>query len=246
VKKNYIIIQGHTNYCDFLIEHYKNTDNVIWCTDEVTPLTDLNKIKDSNIHLETIPSVSSGYGNINLQVQTTLKGLKKAKELGATDALKIRSDMYFSDTQKFFDIMLNDKKIHQLTYVNHVPPHEYPHHLVSNTAEWITENELIVKNDNLYNYVTDFCNYGNIDEMILYWDYPFEESPLAVNAEIKLFINYVRKKEYEIDFSFEYMSEIYGFFLSKLRENKIQLNSLKHGYNMATLGTSGWENCYLG
>jgi hypothetical protein len=232
--KIFLLIQGHTKYCDFLIDQTANYDNVIWSTDETAPSDHLNKIKNSNIILETIPPISSGFGNINRQVATVMKGLRRVKELGGTHCIKIRSDMYFSDLPKFINNMVDDGRIHQLAYVNHVEssPSEIP-----TINRWIEYYNFDIKDLANYNYVLDFINYGPVDEMCLFWDYPFEQIPLGVPAEMKFVYRYLMLKNLELNMSFEYLSKIFGFFLTQLKELKIDLFTLKHEYSYTTLGT---------
>ena len=250
--KYFIVIQGHTRECDFLINHYKNVENVIWATDENAPKENLKKIEESSITLVTIPEIYAGYGNINFQTRTTVKGLEKAKESGATHVIKIRSDMYFTDEKKFFELIKTNGKIQQMCYINMIDPtpHQNRGGRVNDIQNWIKSKGFEVINnqtDCLLSYVPDFCNYGEIDEMLLYWDYPFEETELKVSAEYKLLFNYFQKKEYEYDFSFENFSDKFGFFLKKINENGIQLMSLKHNYDFSTLvvGSWKWKEGYL-
>ena len=243
--KIFLLIQGHTKYCDFLIDQTANYDNVIWSTDETAPSDHLNKIKNTNIILESIPPISTGFGNINRQVATVMKGLRRVKELGGTHCIKIRSDMYFSDLPKFINNMVDDGRIHQLAYVNHLQAMRFPSEIPC-IDRWIIDNNFNIKDISSYNYVLDFINYGPVDEMCLFWDYPFEETPLGVPAEMKFVYRYLMLKNLELDMSFKYLSKVFGFFLTSLRMLNIDLHTLKHQYSYTTLGTGESEGGFLG
>ena len=240
----YTIIQGHTKFCDIIIDKYKNIDNIIWSTDTTAPSEDLDKIRKSNIKLITSSPVASGPGNINLQVVSTMAGINHASYLGATHCIKIRSDMLLSDLSKFINYMTFDDRIHHLAYVDHnaeslsLPNERY------SIDNWITNYNIPIKNISNYNYTLDFMNYGPIDEMINFWNYPAENDRLPVPAEHKFMYRYLQLKNHEIDMSFENLSKIFGFFLTKLRKSNIQLHTLKWEYDYSTLGTK--ENKSVG
>jgi len=233
--KLFTIIQGHTKHIDFMLKHYQNTDNVIWATDESAPIIHLNKIKKSNIVLVTIPDIYCGYGNINLQAQTTYQGLLKAQELGATHCIKIRSDLYFSPINKFFDIIKDDDKLHHLAYLS---LHNYPYisKRKKDIEKWIKENNFKVEDIAYYSYIIDFINYGRIENMLLFWNLPIEKKEVKINATHKLMFNYLIKKDLKLNLSFDYLTNFFNFFVSELREKSINMVSLKHNYNMNTFG----------
>ncbi len=226
--KVFLIIQGHTKHCDKVLENVKNLQNVIWSTDEDSPYNQIEKIKQSNVKLVLNPKINSGYGNVNFQTSTTISGLKLAKQLGATHAIKTRSDLIFSDPQKFIsDFNFNDK-IHHLSYIQHTPiciniTVHYP-----DLPNWIKINyPNLINNICDYNYVTDFCNLGPIDEMIEFWSYPIENY-LRIPAEFKLLLRYLKNKNYaNVDLTYEWLSKTFGFFIQYLKETENPMISLK-------------------
>ena len=244
-KKIFFVIQGHTNFCDEILESFKTTKNVIWSTDDDADPSHLEKIKNSNVKLVTSKKPNfPGYGNVNLQINSTLQGLYLAKEMGADYVVKMRSDMSFSDTNKFIDILILNNKIYFLAYVNNLKSGNLP----SERKEidvWISKENLYINNLKGYNYVLDFINYGPIEKMISFWSYPLENSNIPVPLEHKLLVWDLKNNHQDLDLSFEYLSEIYGFFLSDLQKNKINLNSLKWGYDYSTLGTGLSEGGFL-
>jgi hypothetical protein len=244
-KKIFLVIQGHTEFCDQILENVKTTENVIWSTDDDTDPTHLEKIKNSNVRLVTSKKPDfSGYGNVNLQINSTLQGLYLAKELGADYVIKMRSDMVFSDTNKFIDILNLNNKIYFLAYVNNLKSGNLPRER-RDIDEWISKENLNINNLEGYNYVLDFINYGPIEKMISFWSYPLEDYILPVPLEHKLLVWDLKNNQKSLDLSFEYLSKIYGFFLSDLQKNKVRLDTLKWGYDYATLGTELSEGGFL-
>jgi hypothetical protein len=244
-KKIFLVIQGHTKFCDEILESVKATENVIWSTDDDTDPSHLEKIKTSNVKLVISKKPDfPGYGNVNLQINSTLQGLNLAKELSADYVVKMRSDMVFSDTNKFIDILNLNHKIYFLAYVNNLKSGNLPSEK-QNIDVWISEQNLYINNLEGYNYVLDFINYGPIEKMIYFWSYPLENSNVQVPLEHKLLVRDLKNNQKDLDLSFEYLSEIYGFFLLDLQKNKIRLNSLKWGYDYSTLGTDLSEGGFL-
>jgi hypothetical protein len=244
-KKIFLVIQGHTNFCDEILINVKKTENVIWSTDDDADPLHLEKIKNSNVKLITSKKPNfAGYGNVNLQINSTLQGLFLAKELGADYVIKMRSDMVFSDTNKFIDILNLNNKIYFLAYVNNLKSGKLPGER-EEINKWISKENMYINNLEGYNYVLDFINYGPIEKMISFWSYPLENVILSVPLEHKLLVWDLKNNKKELDLSFDYLSEIYGFFLSDLQKNNIRLDTLKWGYDYSTLGTGLSEGGFL-
>jgi hypothetical protein len=236
----FLVIQGHAKYVDFLLKHYKNNKNIIWCTDDESE-ENLNKIKKSNIELVKIPNIYSGYGNVNKQIFSTMAGIVKAKEMGGKYCIKIRSDMYIDNLEKFITGCTYNNKIHMLAYVNTklaVNGNDYKEKkIIKNGSffKWTKKMGYTIDNLANMNYVLDFFNYGPIDEMLLFWDLPYENSEIAIPAEYKLIYRYLGLKNSNIDMSFEYLSNFFGWSLSFLKYNDIDLPSLKRNCNWKNL-----------
>jgi len=103
-----------------------------------------NEYYDDNVIFSITP-VHAGYKNINLQKISTLNGLHTAKNLGFTHCMKIRSDLYPTNTEKFMEILNHDK-------LNFISRHCY---------------KVI---DGLDGYLIDYMQYGPIDMMIRLWE----------------------------------------------------------------------------
>lgn len=103
----FIIVAGPLTYYQEIINCYDKYPNVIISTLD----NDSIKLDALRAHFPVISTplnFNPGTGNLNCQTRTTVEGLLKAKEMGATHALKIRSDMIVSDISKFME-MLNKK-----------------------------------------------------------------------------------------------------------------------------------------
>lgn len=103
--------------------HYDNTDNVIF-----------NKYPDERLPM-----------NFNLQIISTIEGLKLAKTMGFTHALKLRSDMVPTNGDFIFNLLNNDN-LNFLCWHNH---QAY---------------------ENCSGYLIDFLMSGKIDDMIQMWE----------------------------------------------------------------------------
>jgi hypothetical protein len=245
--KVFFVVQGHTHHLDKLLENYKSVENVIWATDSSTDENTLERIRNSNITLVTKENPpEAGYGNINLQVGTTIAGILKAKEMGATHVIKVRSDLIFKDPARFVREYTFDDRLHFLAYCKH--------------GDWCDKNivdiypELIdyIKERNYqeevsnfcdYNYVADFSNLGLVDEMLLFWDFPYEASPLRTPAEFKLTLRYFREKGLKnVDFDLEKLSPIFGFYIGFCNKTNNPMTSLKRGWTTDDLYSGpGWR-----
>lgn len=88
----------------------------------------------------------SGPGNYNLQKITTLSGLMKAKELGFEHAIKIRQDLFPTDSLKFCSL-LSESKFNFLCWYAHKDIHP-----------------------KFKGYLVDYIMSGPIDMMINLWN----------------------------------------------------------------------------
>lgn len=98
---------------------------------------------EGNILLNSYPP-APGVSNFYYQQTTTLSGLKEAKRMGVTHALKIRSDMLIDDIDMLIDIMLESpNKLWFPAYINHDG-----------------------------GYLMDFFQFGRIDDLLRLWGFP--------------------------------------------------------------------------
>ena len=133
-----------------------------------------------------------GISNVNLQVKSTKTGIFRAKELGSEYCLKTRTDqrIYKYDFILFFMSILSTFKL------------EHKH----------LKGRLITMSMNTFKYrlygITDMLMFGNINDMILYWDVKFDnrkinEIDLGVSA-----LDYSKARICEVYFSTEFFKKI--------------------------------------
>jgi hypothetical protein len=236
----FLIIQGHTKYVDQVLENVKDVENVIWSTDKEEPIYNLRKISNSNVKLvvsskicKGCGNIHSGYGNINLQCRSTTCGLRYSRDLGATHAIKIRSDLIFKNPSRFISEYSFDNKIHFMGYIQHNKAVKNTIELYPNLPQWIYyQYGNLISNVSDYNYIVDFSNIGPIEEMIKFWNYPTEKERLRIPAEFKLLLLYLSKDPLckNIDLSLDGLSKRFKFFMKFCYETKNPLFSLKHGW----------------
>ena len=101
--------------------------------------SDVSYFTNDNVILNPIPK-EAGTQNINLQKQSTLAGLKWGKERGYTHAIKMRSDMWPT----------NSKYLSEIFYWNKL-----------NFLCWV---------DHAGGYVTDYFMAGSIEDLEILWD----------------------------------------------------------------------------
>ena len=233
MKKIFLLIQGHTKYCDKVLENVKDVENVIWSTENCMPAADLEKIANSNVSLLQISVPKfNGYGNVNIQINSTVQGLEFAKSLKATHVIKVRSDLIFANPKSFIDKYDFDDRIHQMAYCKHTDKCVPLTHHYGGLVDWVKYNYSdLVKDTNDYNYIADFANLGPTDEMITFWSLPHENSLVPIPAEFKIILRYLKLKGYKhVKLSYEYLSSIFGFFMTFCKEADTPLISLKHGW----------------
>jgi hypothetical protein len=165
-----IVMQGPlvSDY-DFTLEtvrlykkHFVDTD-IIVSTWEDADKEYLAKIEKAGavIILNKKPAVA-GIGNINMQLVTTMGGLRKAKELGVEYAYKTRSD------QRMYAVNINE---YLVNLVNHFPV----------KAGFKQHKRLIASGFGSLKYspylLTDVWVFGQIDDMLTYWGLDLEDRP---------------------------------------------------------------------
>jgi len=117
---------------------------------------------------------SSGYYNFNLQKISSYNGLLKAKELGYTYALKIRSDYLPTNAKNLISILKFDK---------------------INYLLWEFTSFLWLTFPTLPGYFTDHLIFGPINEMIELWDIKYN----FCSSQTMLTWSYINKLRDKID-----------------------------------------------
>ena len=150
-----LIIQGASNNVDIIKEKYKNTNiQIIFSTWE----GEENKYNENDIVLFNKIPDEKGIQNIMLQQLSTYNGLIKAKELGFKNAIKIRSDMYFTDIDTYLKNNINYSKINFLYFLNYY------------------RNGGPDKKSNFYKYFCDYLQISNIDNLLKMWNFKYDHN----------------------------------------------------------------------
>jgi hypothetical protein len=189
-----IVLQGPAN--NYTIEtalSYLQLDfvsNIIiscWDTDKFEIVHDEPRI---SIVKNKLNNMYPGTSNINLQIYTSLNGLKNVK---SRFAVKMRSDQRYllSDIQKMYTFYSNNNT----------------RDLSFHTDELKPRNKIGVCGivDDLPFHPCDHTYWGNIEDLIDFFDIPYNNAPLSVDwryslrAEIYLGANYVSKFDKRIE-----------------------------------------------
>ena len=182
--------------------------------------------------------LNAGFGNINLQTRSTTEGIKYAKLLGAKYCLKVRSDLIFHPLHRFLNLVDYTKLsfLYNVTYPysSFSKPFEPVDAFLSSVAKHSGLDEEEAKKITRH-YMADFCAIGPIDDVLSYFDYQEgsndrESNHIMAPAEYKFMFNYMRNKGWSLDNTKENLRDKFGFFLSVLEENDIDLVSIKYDY----------------
>ena len=236
--KTYFVIQGHTKHCDEILHSYRNVANVIWCTDEDSPKESLDKIRHSNVVLETIPSMPYMFGRINKHIASSLAGIKLAQDLGAKYVIKIRSDIVISSYESFLNALNTDGKIYSMMYVDHNDIVKPSAGMINNTTHWLNLYfQGKVKNICKFNYLTDWMFYGPIDKLRSMYE-NCNLSDLSVEnilCEIRVLASYLSNIGKDIDLSFPVLKQDFGIIMGQMDREGIDVYSLKMQMNYSKM-----------
>jgi len=164
----FIVIQGPviTDH-DFTLETvriYKKTfpdADIVLSTWDDSDLTYIEKIKAEKISiLLNSKPVNFGISNINLQIVSSLAGVRYAKQSGAEYVLKTRTDqrMYASNVQDFL-----------VNIVNNFPVHNNNKQTKRIVA--VSLNTFMFRPYSL----SDMNIFGHVDDMLLFWDVQLDD-----------------------------------------------------------------------
>lgn len=106
---------------------------------EESKYTEMDKVVYSE------PPAEPGPANFNYQMKSTVEGLKKAKELGYTHALKIRGDLIPTAAEDFLNLFKLKNSIYFLCWHAH---RAYP---------------------NCPGYLVDYLTFGTVDDLLNLW-----------------------------------------------------------------------------
>lgn len=225
------LIQGHTKYYKELCACFSDKENVLWVTEEDQPNIEYI-INNSKIEVLKIPRVEHGFGRILIHSNSTSKGLELLKKRGIKLIIKIRSDLIFSNTFSYENLILEYSKIHP----NKIFGHCYVSHggvfidnpiLTKETSLWLNSLNVPVTECS-QNYITDWLHAGDIDELILFYSkVNLEGYNRPVICEIRFLASYLMNKKLELNFEYNYLTNHIPLLLGPTYKSNIDIFSLK-------------------
>ena len=168
-----IVIQGPSNYVEEVKITWKGFDLIFstWKGSE-------DKYNKNDVVIFNEEPTISGPFNFNFQRISSYNGLLKAKELGYTHALKIRSDYLPTNSQKFIELLDFNKM---------------------NFLLWHYTSFLWLDFPTLNGYFTDHFSFGPIDYMLEMWDI---KDVFCHSPEIMVTWNYISKLKDKIEVNY--------------------------------------------
>ena len=199
-----LIIQGPSNHVNIIKEIYKNVNvPFIFSTWE----GEESKYDKNDIVIFNKMPKERGTQNVMLQQLSSYNGLLKAKELGFKNAIKIRSDSYFTDLSLF---LKNEIDYNKLIFLYFLDCHRI------NGPDKIS---------NYYKYLCDYIQISSVDNLLKMWDFKYEKCSYSEQLTTKHVFNTFNKEE--ISFIGNYLTkkcDIYWIsrklYLSTLNNNK--------------------------
>lgn len=265
-KKLAFVVQGPVvDSDDFTLEtlkiYRKNFENSIIILSSTSDVSMSIKEELKKINVEVVKSEVpefSGIANINFQISTTSKGMQVAKEAGADYVIKTRTDQRISNPDldhyllNLIDLFPLDKEVKK------------------------QKKRLIACSLNTFKMrpygISDMFMFGDIDDMILYWDTEYDKKKLtdlsykdhekptwrehaeSELAEVRFCVNFLRNIGCDITFTYENsFKAIAKHFVIidacsiELFWNKYTLNENRYSYfgNRPEISFNDWLTLYL-
>tara|TARA_R110000822_G_scaffold142006_1_gene279944 strand:+ start:2162 stop:2878 length:717 start_codon:yes stop_codon:yes gene_type:complete len=185
-----IVIQGPTNYCKKICEHYSNliADNckIVWSTWDGEDQNNIDYITNFGIYVIQSPEPKiSGWLNINYQLKSTYEGIKFIKQLGADTIIKVRGDIRWEGIEKCFDYFSN-KKISFLGL---------------NNGGSVGKSYFLDYTHNHFDFTVDHVIAGSIKHMEKTFNFQVDSEGLEIPPESLILHSYL--KEFSTNTSFE-------------------------------------------
>jgi hypothetical protein len=169
-----LIIQGPSDSVNSIKEYYKDSNiQIIFTTWE----GEERKYTENDIVIFNKMPIERGIRNVMLQQLTTYNGLLKAKELGFKNAIKIRSDSYFTDLSLF---LKNDIDYNKLNFLFFLDYHR---------------GSCPDKISNHYKYLCDYMQISSVDNLLKMWNFKYEKVSYAEQLITKHVFNTFKKED---------------------------------------------------
>ena len=205
-----LIVQGPSNNVDIIKDKYKDNNIPIifsaWEGEE-------SKYNENDIVVFNKMPQERGVQNVMLQQLSTYNGLLKAKELNFKNAIKIRSDTYFTDLSLFLKNNIDYNKLNFLYFLDY--------HRINGPD----------KNSSYYKYFCDYVQFGSVDNLLKMWNFKYEKVSYAEQLITKHIFNTFKNDD--IAFIGNYLtkdSDIYWIsrklYLSNINNNNYKLRIL--------------------
>jgi hypothetical protein len=212
-----IVIQGPTNYCKQIVEHYKHIDNIVWSTWDDEPVENLKYIKEHMPLIINEKPLISGYLNVNLQVLSTFRGIEYLNNKGVTEIFKIRGDVIITEIDKMLNILQGKK----LSFLQMCKP---------NARQDLIYD--LVYTHFSHDYPADVIIYGSTD--ILYNGFNFyidQNLPIPPESLIAYTLLDYMNIEFLLDYN-HLISNGITFFLQDCLDNNIDILWLKKNWSI--------------
>ena len=207
---------------------YPNITIVISCWEE-----DKLQIKDFMLEMKNVHFIFNrkphfyGLSNINLQIVSSVEGIKKAKALNIKFVAKTRTDQRFFR----FNLFHHCKSLMEIYEKN---------------IDQTNNRKLIISSYNTFKYrlygVSDMFMFGYIDDMMLYWDSELDdrkvlntkqnmtkkEFAMLRSSEVYLCTNYLKKIDHEINWELDDYWYILSRYFIVLNKEDCQMYWLKY------------------
>ena len=154
-----------------------------------------------------------GIQNVMLQQLSTYNGLLKAKELGFENAIKIRSDSYFTDLECFLKNTIDYNKLNFLFFLDY---HRLDYHRLNGPD----------KNSNIYKYFCDYSQFSSVDNLLKMWDFKYDICSYSEQLTTKHIFNTFKRDD--IAFIGNYLTKGCDIYWISRKMCLSTLNNHKH------------------
>jgi hypothetical protein len=259
VRKNlpntvWILFQGPSEYLPNVVPAASQKFNVVVSTWRDKSLTEdlLQELKQINPDVKILASakpIISGPGNINLQAESTKRGLRYIRDLGGKNdlVLKIRSDFRFSNWDKAIDILIDEygQASQRLSHSGTLPPVYVK--ILLKLAKSLSHSSRIqnrilgalrfapIMGPILFldyslhrrGYFLDFVSFGHFEEQTLLWGIPKKYVGLFKKGGEEFLIDSFRRKFRSVGPGRQYLAS--GLVLGALVNGGVVIEWIKRG-----------------